>query len=240
MKLYFRPFLNLTIATSIALVILISLGTWQFQRLQWKTALLAEINQVAEAPPFTSLSQVQAALDAAEPIDFRRIGITGTAKQENPFFVFSSQNQSISWRVFLPILSDGRTVFAALETISDTEKQAYQRSSDAVSEVLNGYVRLSRPRSRGETKSTPDKNRWFKFNPLPNTHNWADGLRSSPDMRFYIDTVPGTSNVSDLPARHPEIRNNHFDYMLTWYGLAFVLLVIYLIMHRRAGRLRLS
>lgn len=240
MKLHFRPFPGLTIATTIALVILLSLGTWQYQRLQWKTALLSDIEQVSGASPFTSLSQVQAALEAGEPIDFRRIGIAGKAIPENPFFVFSSRNQDISWRVFLPVSSDGRVVFTALTTIPDGEKENYKRTSDAESEILNGYVRLARPRNRGETKSTPEKNRWFGFNPMPETHNWDADVLGNPDMRFYVDTVPGAMDANDLPARRPDIRNNHFDYMLTWYGLALVLLIMYLIIHQRAGRLRVS
>lgn len=239
MRLHFRPFLGLTIATVIGLVILIALGTWQYQRLQWKTALLAEIEQVADAPPFTSLAQVQTALDAGEPIDFRRYGSNAEMIAAKPIFVFTPQSRDISWRLFAPVEQGGITVFAALGVVPDKMKNKVEARPFGDGAII-GYVRQARPVSRGETKSSPDKNRWFGFNPLPKTHNWADQLRRNPDMRFYIDTVPGALNVDDLPARRPEIRNNHFDYMLTWYGLALVLLVIYLIMHRRAGRLGLS
>lgn len=238
MKLHFKPYPGLTIVTLLALGILIALGTWQYQRLQWKTNLLAEIDSVADAPPFTSLAGVQAALDAGQPIDFRRIGVSAEHVSAPPFYVFTPQNRDISWRLFSPVKQGGITVFAGLGIISDDAKNAQVTQPIGEAE-MTGYVRLARPKGRGETDSTPEKNRWFSFNPLPESHDWSAFIAVDPDMRFYVDTVPGAMDANALPPRRPDIRNNHFDYMLTWYGLALVLLVIYLIMHRRAGRLRL-
>ena len=227
---------GLTIVTVIALAILISLGTWQYQRLQWKTKLLSEIDQVADAPPFRSVSEIQEALDAGRPIDFRRVQFGAeTFENETPFFVFTPSNRNVSWRVFRRIQQKQTTFFAAQETVSDNERsEALSTASQPV--TLVGYVRLAR-KVRGAAKSTPEKNRWFGFNPMADTHDWADQVRGGADVRFYIDTVQGATSADVLPARRPEIRNNHFDYMLTWYGLAIVLFVIFLILHRRAGRL---
>lgn len=237
MRAVFRPMPGLTIVTLIALAILISLGVWQYQRLQWKTNLLAEIEQVADAPPFNSLSEVGDALSRGEPIDFRRIGVERAeivSPSSDPFFVFTPQNRDISWRIYRPVRANGKTVFAALDVIADEERKGV--SQDVTQIPLIGYVRLARE-SNGAAKSSPEKNRWFGFNPLKETHNWANTIIGGADVRFYIDTVPGALAANSLPPRRPNIRNNHFDYMLTWFGLAVTLFVIYLIMHRRAGRL---
>lgn len=236
MKLSFKPMPVLTIVTAISLAILIALGTWQYQRLQWKTALLADIEAVAETPPFTSLSEVQTALAAGQPIDFRRISIEAEHEGSNAaFHVFTPVNRDISWRVFSPVTDGDVTAFAALGILPDDDKDL-----SAVPPTgpfsLNGYVRLARP-DASRTKHTPEKNRWFAFNPMPETYSWADQVDSETEMRFYVDAVMGAKDANLLPARRPDIRNNHFDYMLTWYGLAVALFVIYLIMHKRAGRL---
>lgn len=231
----------LTVIVAICLVILISLGTWQYQRLQWKTALLAEVEAAVTAPPLSSFVQVQSALDAGDPVDFRRFGTTAqTLKTETPFLVFTGANRDISWRVFTPVQDGSGTAFAGLGLIDDGARDnvsGYEAGKDV---VLTGYVRLARKRERGMTKSTPEKNRWFGFNHRPKTHGWADLAGVEADMRFYIDTVPGALDASLLPAKRPEIRNNHFDYMLTWYSFALILLIIYFILHRRAGRLKFS
>jgi len=233
----------LTVIVAICLAILISLGTWQYQRLQWKTALLAEVDAAAEATPFTSFADVQVALDAGEPVDFRRIeakalGLLGDA---GGYFVFTPVKRDISWRFFFPVVTDAGKVFIAGPIVSDKERDRYNSTADWEYDTsVIGYVRLARKSPRGAAKSTPEKNRWFGFNPLPETHNWADNWGGNAEVRFYVDRVSGATKANLLPAKRPDIRNNHLDYMLTWYSFALILLVIYFILHRRAGRLKFS
>jgi surfeit locus 1 family protein len=237
MALRFKPFPGLTLAVVIAVAILIALGTWQYKRLQWKTALLSEIEAASTADPFESFEEVQDALSAGDPIDFRRFGAAALAADiDKPFLVFTAVNRDVSWRVFTPFTQDGITVFAALETVSDAQRVKPVPLARGDKSLI-GYVRLARPENVPSTKSSPEKNRWFGFNPMPESHNWADSIYGEADMRFYIDSVPGATNARALKVRRPDIRNNHFDYMLTWYGLALTLLVIYLIFHFKVGRL---
>ena len=241
MKLYFKPMPWLTVIVTICLAILISLGTWQYQRLQWKTALLAEIEAAAEAPPFTSLREAQAALDAGEPVDFRRYGSSSLALElSEPFLVFTAANKDISWRIFTAVENANVTAFAGLGIVSDKMRSEFTGFTDNQKVPLIGYVRLAREKTRGAVKSSPEKNRWFGFNPLPATHDWAEISGIKADLRFYIDTVPGATDADLLPPKRPDIRNNHLDYMLTWYSFALILLIIYFILHRRAGRLKFS
>ncbi len=241
MKLYFKPMPWLTAIVAICLAILISLGTWQYQRLQWKTALLADVEAAATAPAFTSLAEIQDALDSGEAVDFRRYGSSGKARGiEQGFLVFTAANKDISWRVFTAVENSNVTSFAALGLVSDGARDELREVADNQNIPLVGYVRLARETTRGAAKSSPDKNRWFGFNPLPETHDWAKMSGIEADMRFYIDTVQGAADANLLPPRRPDIRNNHFDYMLTWYSFALILLIIYFILHRRAGRLKFS
>ena len=47
----FRPFLWLTIVSLPALLVLVGLGSWQLQRLQWKNDLIASFESRAAAAP---------------------------------------------------------------------------------------------------------------------------------------------------------------------------------------------
>jgi len=241
MKLHFKPMPWLTVIVAICLAILISLGTWQYQRLQWKTALLAEVEAAAEAEPFTSFAQVQSAIEAGEPVDFRRYASSSEAMglSEN-FFVFTAANKNISWRFFTAVKNSDTNAFAGLGIVSDDMRDDIIGFTENQTIPLIGYVRLARGKTRGAAKSTPEKNRWFGFNPMPETHDWADMAGIEADMRFYIDAVSGATNAKLLPAKRPDIRNNHLDYMLTWYSFALILSIIYVILHRRAGRLKFS
>lgn len=241
MNLYFKPMLWLTVIVAICIAILISLGTWQYQRLQWKTALLAEIDTAAEATPFTSLAEVQGALEAGEAVDFRRFGSSSKALGlSEDFLVFTAANKDISWRIFTAVENSNITAFASLGLISDKKRDVFSGFMADQDIPLIGYVRLARESPHGAAKSTPEKNRWFGFNPLPETHDWSKMSGIEADMRFYIDTVQGAKQADLLPSKRPNIRNNHLDYMLTWYSFAVILLIIYIILHRRAGRLKFS
>ncbi|MEM7730550.1 MAG: SURF1 family cytochrome oxidase biogenesis protein [Pseudomonadota bacterium] len=49
---------GLTLAVLICLPILIGLGVWQYQRWQWKTGVLAEVEAAVTAPPLDGIYRV--------------------------------------------------------------------------------------------------------------------------------------------------------------------------------------
>lgn len=89
-------------------------------------------------------------------------------------------------------------------------------------------------------KSKPNKetNRWFKFN---QNGEWGEKetlISHYIDIyKSFDDIVDGIPDASVLPVRRPTIRNNHRDYMLTWFSFAGLLLIFYFLIHKRAGRL---
>jgi len=243
MRFNFRPFPGLTLFTVFSIAILLALGTWQYQRLQWKTTLLAEVEQAVTAPPFGSLRDVRKALSQGEPTDFRRIEFDAEILSgQTPFLVYSRTKLELSWRTFYAATGDGARVFIATGLVPDSERDSVAAVTDSTLQSYAGYVRTARAPERGAAISTPSANRWFSFNPMPETDDWASGLNGEfvvqpIDSDYYIDVVIGETSAEALPIKRPQIRNNHFDYMLTWYGLALALFVIYIILHVQRGRL---
>ena len=233
MSFYFRPARGLSVIVLIMLAILIGLGTWQYQRLQWKTELLEDIQIATESTPLTSLADIQKALERDEPVDFRRFEMTVEIQNfERPLRVYQIRTEDFGWRLFSPVKQDGIYTYGAFHTISDNEPvKAFSRRDAA----LAGYIRQARD-DKPRTKSNPEANRWFGFNPKPDTHNWSN-IASGADMRFYLDIAEGVSDASQLPVKMPNVRNRHFEYMLTWFSLAFILLVYYVLMHKKQGRI---
>ena len=244
MRLHFKPFPGLTVFTIISLAILIVLGTWQYQRLQWKTALLAEVEQAVTAPPMTSLMDVERALSSNVPVDFRRIEFDADIiAGQQPYLVYSRQKRELMWRKYLAVKDSisGTRAYAALNLVSDSQREN-DIAIDTKPQNYAGYIRLWRAPERGSTASTASSNRWFGFDSLRETAPWSRGqsgaFAEAPiETRYYIDVAVGETSADVLPIKRPEIRNNHLDYMLTWYGLAVALFVIYLILHLQRGRL---
>lgn len=258
MKFHFRPMPWLTAITAVMFAILISLGVWQFKRLQWKTALLAEVEASVTAPPLTSLEDLERAIAAGEPVDFRRIILSGSAAAgEAPYAVYKTQNGGIYWQIFR-LYGTSPTIYASKAAVLDSDK-ASNTGVPSLPRVANlydnhrqiGYVRKNHPMGRVESWVKPkynrDTNRWFKFN---QSGDWGN---ANTIITHYIEISntlpsPAEANIETvnraslelaqaLPIRRPSIRNNHRDYMLTWFSFAGLLLIFYALIHRRAGRL---
>jgi len=246
MKLYFKPMPWLTVIVAICLAILISLGTWQYHRLQWKTGLLAEVEAAVTAPPLKSWRELNlVALKKQEPVDFRRIELDGRISAAEPYLVYASRSDGIYWRAFTPVTKGKESVFAAFGFVKGEDKGENDVSALPIDGTrFAGYLRKGYPMGTIEAlvknKANPDANRYFKFN---QTGDWSsEGFAASHynAMPLYIDVVEGITDANELPIKRPDIRNNHLDYMLTWYSFAVILLIIYFILHRRAGRLKFS
>ena len=243
MSVTFRPMPWLTAIVAIMLAILISLGLWQYQRLQWKTDLLAEVEASVTAPPLTSLADLERAIEAGEPVDFRRIAFSATPSAGEPIYaVYRTQQGGIYWDLYQRYGS----IYGLFDTVLESDKPDGEAVSSAhiVADILIGYGREDHPMGRVEawskSKPSPAKNRWFKFN--------QDGAWKTAESRMshYIDIAQvlpfnasdkGRAAAQALPVRRPSIRNNHRDYMLTWFSFAGLLLIFYALIHHRAGRL---
>ena len=114
MSLQFKPMPWLSAITAICLAILISLGVWQYQRLHWKKALLAEVEAAVTAPPLSSLAELEASLAAGKPVDFRRIGFSAIVDSGTSYLVYSSRSDGIYWRKFSPLEEGEHSFFGAL------------------------------------------------------------------------------------------------------------------------------
>lgn len=241
-SLTFRPMPGLTIVTLICFAILISLGNWQYKRLIWKTDLLVQIKQAANAAPLTNLAQADAVLASGKPLNFRRIELNGafvslTGNNDQPFHLMRSDGKRYYWRLYQPYKVGAEIVYVATYDFDDARKATPPASTTGQKPVI-GYVRLVQSANKFTPKSTLATNRWFAFNGAPEMLDWADALTGETiQTTYFIDQTVGAQSATDLPVRIPEIANNHLDYMLTWYSFVIILLVIYLILHKRAGRL---
>ncbi|MEP4053234.1 MAG: SURF1 family cytochrome oxidase biogenesis protein [Litorimonas sp.] len=242
MNLKFQPMPWLTGIVAVMLAILISLGVWQYQRLQWKTDLLAEVEASVTAPPLTSLADLERAIEAGEPVDFRRIKFQAPQLTGAPIYaVYKSQAGDIYWDLF----TQYAYIFARFDTVVEADKPLQTKvcCTSSIAPFHIGYVREDHPMGRVESwiksKPNPVTNRWFKFN---QSGDWGVGeeVRTSHYIdieKSFVSVDDGEPDANVLPIRRPTIRNNHRDYMLTWFSFAGLLLIFYLLIHKRAGRL---
>jgi surfeit locus 1 family protein len=222
------------------LATLLGLGTWQLERKAWKDDLIAALNQrLAAAPTPLPAADTWDRLEPAE-MEFRRVAFTATFDYGREALVYtagSSLRADVAgpgYWVFTPArLSDGRLVMVDRGFVPEGRQDAASRATGQVPGPVEivGFLRWPEQRGIFTPSDNPERNMWFLRDHLAIAQ--AKGLdRVAP---FFIDQeAPAPSGGLPRPGRlTPQLPNNHLQYAVTWYGLALVLVVAFVIWARR-------
>lgn len=235
-----RPGVGLLVAIGIALVILLSLGTWQVSRLQWKQDLLAEIEARRQAPPATR-AEVETAIAAGTDIDYLPATVSGTFDHADEQYFFATDEGAVGYHVYTPLtLADGRVVFVnrgfVPDALKDPARRAEGQAAGPVTITGLARARLAAKPSWVVPDNEPAKKLYF----------WKDldamaaeaGIPTGRLVPFFVD-ADATPNPGGWPkggVTQLDLPNNHLSYAVTWYGLAAVLIVVSVLAFRRKAR----
>ncbi|HEX7776586.1 MAG TPA: SURF1 family cytochrome oxidase biogenesis protein, partial [Parvibaculum sp.] len=101
--------------------------------------------------------------------------------------------------------------------------------------TLTGVARAPQARGAFDAKDDPARNIWFTRDPV----TMAAALKLGNVAPFYVE-ADATPNAGGLPVggrTRVNIRNEHLQYAITWFGLALVLVGVYLSYHWSQGRI---
>jgi len=228
-----RSVVTASIAAAIGLAILLSLGTWQWQRKAWKEDLVATLDaRIHEAPQPLPPRAAWASLTEAGS-EYARVKFIATPLPGEAFVYTAGSSlrpdvTSQGFWVFAPArLDDGATVLVNRGFVPTDRKAAASRGGAASSEAVEivGYMRW--PESRGLFAPADDvkANVFFARDPkaMAAAHGWTI------DAPFYIDQeLPVPPGGLPKPGRiEVKLPNNHWQYAITWYGLALALIGVY-------------
>jgi surfeit locus 1 family protein len=226
-----------TIATAVAvlaaLAILLSLGTWQMERLQWKEGLLADIaaRRAAAPVPFSEIDAVQR---AAGDIEYRRVAVTGTYDHDKERHFFATYEGRTGFYVYTPMrLTDGRVLFVNRGFVPYEMKAPSTRMAGQVGgeQTVTGFARARL--AEKPSMIVPDNDL------AKNIFYWKDldemassaGIDPAKVVPFFVDADASTENPGGWPkggVTQFDLPNNHLQYALTWYGLAVALIAVVL------------
>lgn len=223
----FRCRLWPTVITAAGLVLLLGLGTWQVERLGWKTELIRQAEEGLAAPA------VDLPDDAGlEGLDFRHVSVRGTYLHDAAIgFGLSAVQGEPGGRLVTPLrLDDGRIVLVDRGWLPEAllpprTPPGLQPSGEVDIEGVARWRGGGKPGWLTPTNE-PDKRRWFGWD-LPALEQ-ALGMSLLP-VEIVLERTEGTG---ELPKTEPvtiDLPNNHLGYAITWYGLAAALLAIYLL-----------
>ncbi len=210
----------------------LALGTWQVERLHWKQGLIAELAAANAQAPLTQLPSDAPALDA---LQFHKVTLKG-AWVSNVEFDLTPRyfRDQFGYAIISPFkLADGRIVLVNRGWVPAAKKDAASRPETAVHgrAAITGLVRVGAERNWVMPANQPEKNLWFGRD-IAEMATFAKLDKVVPAM---VD-LTGTQDLAKLPIPSDgtiRLRNDHLSYVITWYGIAAGILVIFLVYHRK-------
>ena len=227
----FRPTLWSTVAAGAAFAVLVGLGTWQVHRLQWKEEIIAfREAQLREAP---------VALDGTSgenaDIAFRRARATGRFLHANEFLIANRVRKGrAGFDVVTPLriaAADHVLVNRGWVPSERADPGARQAGQIPGTVTVTGVLRRPGKSSRWVPDNDPTGGVWFFVE--PGAMGAAASLAGVRDVFLVADAARNPGGFPVGRRVGVKIANRHLEYALTWYGLALVLTVIYVLFNWR-------
>jgi surfeit locus 1 family protein len=225
-----RPGVATALTVLVCLAILVGLGVWQLQRLQWKEGLLARLAALQSAPA-RPLGEI---LNSGEDLNFVRVSFDCPGLLSRPRGkVYGVQDGQIAYRQMAACpLADGGSV---LVDVGYDDCAAGQPPAP-FSGPLIGILRKPDARTFVTPPDRPEARLWY-WRDLPSI---AKALGAGQPLPVFVALEHGPQPASGCRlARAPipvNIPNRHLEYALTWFGLAAALIGVYAAMLLRRRR----
>lgn len=189
--------------------ILMSLGVWQLHRMEWKAAVLADMEARIGGTP--------AALPATpDPVadKFRPVTVAGRFTGDFIEVLAGQKGASPGVRIVEAFeAADGRRILIDRGFVEDTARNLPRPPHDA---AIIGNLHW------------PDDSDSFTPPPDPKTGLWfardvaAMAAKLGTDPIFIVAREPTGDGIAPMPVDTSAIPNDHWGYAITWFSLAAV------------------
>lgn len=225
--------IRLSVAVLIGFALLVWLGMWQLDRLEWKERLIERIETRSERMPVTLERAVE--LDGKlRDASYLRVTTEGRYYNDLERYLYAiSADGQPGWHVITPLeTASGRVVLVDRGFVPEQFRTPEARKEGQFQNVVTvtGLLRTPETPSLFSPDNDVDANQWFTRDLGGMARSMFPGGAVNV-VPFYLEAVE-----SDVPGGWPkggqtrvELPNKHLQYALTWFLLAACLLVIYLV-----------
>jgi surfeit locus 1 family protein len=230
----FRPKPLPILLTVLMVAVLLGLGVWQLQRLEWKTDLIAELEQRTAAAPI-SLTE---ALETPDAVEYRPVRVTGRWLHDRTLhLVARTYRGAPGLHLVTPLrLSDGRSLLVDRGWVPLTHVDPARREAGRPEGIVTvvGLARL--PGWTGSEFAKPEND------PADNEWLWidAEAMAAAVGLERPIADLYLSARDDQHPGDYPvggrtrvELENNHLQYAITWFVLAAAAIVVFGLSQRR-------
>ena len=204
--------------------VLIGLGLWQVERLAWKEDILAGINARLAAEPADLLLFVNEEQDEYRPVTF-----SGTPTGEELHVLVSGTEAGTGYRVISGFETDVGTILLDQGLLALDGKDAAPLIAPM---QVTGTLLWPDDQNSNTPEPDLDANIWF----ARNVETMSSTLATRPLLVVATQTSPADPRLTPLPVNTSTIKNDHFEYAVTWFLLAIVWAVMSLFLILRTTR----
>jgi len=217
-----------TLIALVMMAVMIGLGYWQIQRLHWKENLIAEMQERMQEPSI-DLDLSSIAAEDMPNMEYRPARATGLLQNTHELFLTSiSKKGEGGYHVLTPMqLDDGRMLLIDRGWVPYTGKDPATRDKSQFAKpvTISGILRLAHKSHWPQPDNKPEKGEWYRYDIEAMAQ--AAGAAALLPYVLEADDTPNPDRWPIGGQTRIDLPNDHFGYALTWFGLAFVLLVIY-------------
>lgn len=240
----FRPTFWATALALPVLVILLGLGTWQVQRLQWKNELIENRTARISMPVVSPGALVGAGIatiddSALATLEYMPVSLEGKFAPAAAFRLLPRVRNGQQGFHVVSFLDAGDPLGTILVDRGwvplATSEDAFPAPTGRVR--VAGFVRLFVKPGLFVPDNEPEANNWFFMD--ERAMRAAAGLPSKPPVKFYVQAGPNNTPSGLLPVGSvPDVnlRNSHLAYAVTWYTFAIIFVVIFVLFHWQRRR----
>lgn len=204
--------------------VLLWLGTWQLDRLAWKEGVLADIEARIDAEPEPLPDEPDPEADRYRPVE-----VEGRIGQDALRVLVSQKRVGAGYRVISAFDTGTRRVLL---------DRGFVAVDSDIPEPPDGEVTITGnlhwPDDRLDSTPENDEadNTWF----ARDVARMAEVLDTEPVLVITRDSSPEEDNVTPLPVDTGGIPNDHLEYAVTWFSLAFIWAAMTAFFIRRQSR----
>lgn len=227
----YRRLKNSAISAFILFWVLISLGVWQLYRLKWKEGILAQIHTAEISAPIAL---------PAQPNRFEKVAVTGTWIPGKAALYSDEVHDTPTGPIegaelLIPFQPQtGPVIMVDLGWVHQTHPVSPNLPSGE--QTITGYIHNTESPGWFAGADKPAEGLYYTFNPVKIAG--AMGITNvTPFAIIAMGPMPPPGSPLPQPAQHlPQPPNNHYEYALTWFGFALVVLFEYYFFARKKLR----
>jgi surfeit locus 1 family protein len=199
--------------------VLLSLGSWQLYRLNWKLNLLSEIENSLKNDP-VELSKV-------DKKNYLRIKTSGIIDFNKQIYLYNlNESGKPGFEVINPIIINNENYLINRGWIPFNKKDKPEVNLINESNIV-GTLKLQHEASTFKPDNDINKNYWFTLN--------REDIFKYTGKKFsdYIIYLNGDYKLPKPKVITANISNNHKKYAITWFSMAISILLIYLYFRKK-------